>query len=52
MLCHGFKHNNVDKCIYFKFTKQYGIIVCLYVDEMLIGINIIIVNETKKYLSS
>ena len=49
----GFKHNNADKRIYSKFTKEYGVIICLYVDDMLIfGTNIDGVNETKKYLSS
>ena len=39
--------------MYFKFTKEYGVIVCLYVDDMLIfGTNMKDVCETKKYLSS
>ena len=38
--------------MYSKFTKEYGVIVCLYVDDMLIfGTNIKSVCETKKYLS-
>uniref|UniRef100_A0A2N9HGJ4 Uncharacterized protein n=1 Tax=Fagus sylvatica TaxID=28930 RepID=A0A2N9HGJ4_FAGSY len=32
----GFKHNGADKCVYSKFTSEYGVIVCLYVDDMLI----------------
>ena len=46
-------HNNADKCIYSKFTKEFGVIICLYVDDMLIiGTNIKGVIDTKKYLSS
>ncbi|GLT95567.1 hypothetical protein SLE2022_132430 [Rubroshorea leprosula] len=53
ILENGFKHNNADKCIYSKFTKDYGVIVCLYVDDMLIfGTNMLGINETKKYLTS
>uniref|UniRef100_A0A2N9EQJ0 CCHC-type domain-containing protein n=1 Tax=Fagus sylvatica TaxID=28930 RepID=A0A2N9EQJ0_FAGSY len=32
----GFKHNGANKCVYSKFTSEYGVIVCLYVDDMLI----------------
>lgn len=50
---YGFQHNNADKCIYYKFTNTYGVIICLYVDNMLIiGTNMDGVNDTKKYLSS
>ena len=46
-------HNNSDKCMHSKFTKEYGVIVCLRVDDMLIfGTNMKGVCETKKYLSS
>ena len=49
----GFKHNTADKCIYMKFTKDYGVIVCLYVDDMLIfGTNMLGINETKKFMIS
>uniref|UniRef100_A0A2N9HBR3 CCHC-type domain-containing protein n=1 Tax=Fagus sylvatica TaxID=28930 RepID=A0A2N9HBR3_FAGSY len=49
----GFKHNGADKCVYSKFTSEYGVIVCLYVDDMLIfGTNMLGVCETKKYLAS
>ncbi|GJS73070.1 zinc finger, CCHC-type containing protein [Tanacetum coccineum] len=35
------------------FTKDYGVILCLYVDDILIvGTNIEGINETKKFLSS
>ena len=52
-MSHDFTHNFADRCIYSKFTKDYGVIVCLYVDDMLIfGTNIKGINETKEYLSS
>jgi ribosome biogenesis protein Nip4 len=39
--------------VYSKFTSEYGVIVCLYVDDMLIfGTNMLGVYETKKYLVS
>ena len=48
-----FVHNSANKCIYSKFTKEYGVIVCLYVDDMLIiGTNMLGILETKKYLFS
>jgi hypothetical protein len=36
ILANGFKHNGANKCVYSKFTSEYGVIVCLYVDDMLI----------------
>ena len=48
ILLDGFMHNGVDKCTYSKFTKEYGVTVCLYVDDMLIfGKNMKGVCETK-----
>ena len=45
----GFVHNSSEKCMYSKFTKEYGVIVCLYVNDMLIfGTNMKGVCETKK----
>ena len=39
--------------MYSKFTKEYGVIVCLYVDDMLIfGTNMKGVRKIKKYISS
>ena len=53
ILANGFKHNKADKCVYSKFTVEYGVIVCLYVKDMLIfGTNMLGVRETKKYLAS
>ena len=36
ILANGFIPNGTDKCIYSKVTKDYGVIICLYVDDMLI----------------
>uniref|UniRef100_A0A2N9EYR8 Reverse transcriptase domain-containing protein n=1 Tax=Fagus sylvatica TaxID=28930 RepID=A0A2N9EYR8_FAGSY len=47
ILANGFKHNGADKCVYSKFTVEYGVIVCLYVDDMLIfGTNIVMPRTT------
>nr|GEW69835.1 zinc finger, CCHC-type [Tanacetum cinerariifolium] len=52
ILSNGFTHNLSDRCIYSKFTKDYGVIICLYVDDILIvGTNMEGINETKKFLS-
>ena len=53
ILSDDFMHNSSNKCMYSKFIKEYGVIVCIYVDDMLIfGTNMKGVCETKKYLSS
>jgi hypothetical protein len=54
MLLDGYKVNGSDKCVYTKFDDNLcGVIVCLYVDDMLIlGTNIDVVNDTKQFLSS
>ncbi|OMO94271.1 Reverse transcriptase, RNA-dependent DNA polymerase [Corchorus capsularis] len=53
ILSFGFRHNTADKCIYSKITSEYGVVICLYVDDMLIfGTNMIGINETKKFLTS
>ncbi|KAK6151167.1 hypothetical protein DH2020_016099 [Rehmannia glutinosa] len=49
MLSNGFKINECDKCIYIKDTPHAYVIVCLYVDDMLIiGSNHDIIMNTKK----
>ena len=49
----GFKHNNAYKCIYSKFTNNFGVLICLYVDDLLIfGTNMKGILDTKKYLTS
>ena len=36
MMSHGFKINECDKCVYIKDREHGYVIVCLYVDDMLI----------------
>ena len=36
MMSNGFKINNCDKCVYSKNTDKGYVIICLYVDDMLI----------------
>jgi hypothetical protein len=52
ILLNGFHHNGADKCMYSKFTKYFGVIIYLYVDDMLIfSTNMIGIVGTKKYLT-
>ena len=51
LLCDGFLPNDVDKCVYSKSENGECIIICLYVDDMLIfGTCIDIVSRTKLFL--
>ena len=51
MMSNGFTINECDKCIYFKITPTWYILLCLYVDDMLIlGNNTYIINQTKNML--
>nr|KAJ0213553.1 hypothetical protein LSAT_V11C400214640 [Lactuca sativa] len=54
VLSNGFALNQVDKCVYSKFdTSGKGVMICLYVDDMLIfGTDLEEINKTKKFLSS
>lgn len=53
ILAFGFKHNSADRCIYSKVTKDFIVIISLYVDDLLIfSNNIIGIQETKGYLKS
>ena len=53
MMNGGFKINECDKCIYIKETQNEYILVCLYVDDMLIiGSNNEIITRTKNMLQS
>ena len=53
LISNGFSINDVDKCIYNKVETMSCIIICLYVDDMLIfGTNIQVVIETKSFLRS
>ncbi|CAM8917314.1 unnamed protein product [Rhodiola kirilowii] len=53
MLSNGFKINECDKCIYIKNTEHRYVILCLYVDDILIvGSNEKLVKSTKVILNS
>ena len=53
MIKDGFTINECDKCVYTKTVGNACIIVCLYVDDMLIlGTNIEIIKSTKRMLSN
>ncbi|GJY63767.1 zinc finger, CCHC-type containing protein [Tanacetum coccineum] len=54
VLSNGFVLNQSDKCVYCKFDESgKGVIICLYVDDMLIfGTNQTQVDKTKEFLSS
>nr|KAJ0217072.1 hypothetical protein LSAT_V11C300142760 [Lactuca sativa] len=54
VLSNGFALNQADKCVYSKFdTFGKGVMICLYVDDMLtFGTNLEEVDKTKKFLSS
>ena len=53
LLCDGFSPNDADKCVFSKFENGECVIICLYVDDMLIfGTCIDIVSRTKLFLGS
>ena len=53
MLANGFKINECDKCVYVKNTENGYVILCLYVDDMLIvSSNDRMVKSTKNMLNS
>ena len=53
MLLHGFKINECDKCVYVKDDEHGYVIVCLYVDDMLIvGSDDKMITSTKNMLNS
>nr|KAJ0218484.1 hypothetical protein LSAT_V11C300108620 [Lactuca sativa] len=54
VLSNGFALNQAYKCVYSKFdTSGKGVMICLYVDDMLIfGTDLQEVDKTKKFLSS
>ena len=48
----GYMINESDKCIYSRFNELSGVIICVYVDDMLIfGTDMEVVRRTKKFLS-
>ena len=53
MISNEFKVNENDKCIYYKYDKNIFIIICLYVDDLLIfGSNIPAINSVKSLLGN
>ena len=53
LISNGFSINDADKCIYSKVENNLCIIICSYVDDMLIfGTNLQVVIETKNFLRS
>ena len=53
MLTHEYVINATDKCIYSKFINNEGVILCLYVDDLLIfGTSLDVVHDTKCFLAS
>ena len=53
MMSNGFRINECDKCVHIKDTANGYVIVCLYVDDMLIiGSNNDIIKATKRMLTS
>ena len=45
--------NEADKCVYYRYGGGDGVILCLYVDDILIfGNNINVIKEVKDFLSS
>jgi hypothetical protein len=48
----GFAVNKTDRCVYYRYGGGQSVILCLYVDDILIfGTNIDIINEVKPFLS-
>ena len=48
----GFAINEVDRCVYYRHGGGNYVILCLYVDDILIfGMNIDAINEVKSFLS-
>ena len=53
VLTNGFRSNESDKCIYYKSFGDSHVIICLYVDDLLIfGTNMQVIEVTKALLKS
>ena len=53
LVTNGYSINDANKCIYNKYEDNTCVIICLYVDDMLIfGTSLEVVWETKKFLGS
>jgi hypothetical protein len=52
LLSIDFVVNEADKCVYYHFGEGDGVILCLYVDDILIfGTNLNVIKEVKQFLS-
>ena len=48
----GFSMNEADKCVYYRYGGGEGVILCLYVDDILIfGTSTTVIDEIKSFLS-
>nr|ABA95860.1 retrotransposon protein, putative, Ty1-copia subclass [Oryza sativa Japonica Group] len=48
----GFVVNEADKCVYYRYGEGEGVILCLYVDDILIfGTSLNVIEEVKDFLS-
>jgi hypothetical protein len=48
----GFVTNEADKCVYYRYGRGEGVILCLYVDDILIfGTSLELIKEVKDFLS-
>ncbi len=48
----GFVVNETDKCVYYRYGGGEGVILCLYVDDILIfGTSLNVIEEVKDFLS-
>ena len=48
----GFVVNEADKCVYYRYGGDEGVILCLYVDDILIfGSSLKVIEEVKEFLS-
>jgi hypothetical protein len=46
----GFVVNEADTCVYYQFVGSKGVILCLYLDDILIfGTNIVVINDVKSF---
>jgi hypothetical protein len=49
----GFVVNETDSCVYYRYGGDQGVILCLYVDDILIlGSSLSVIEEVKKFLSN
>ena len=48
----GFIMNEADRCVYYRYGGGEGVILCLYVDDILIfGMSLNLIKEVKDFLS-